>query len=435
MLRPLRRSAALVMFVLSVPAALLLGTSGVASAAGDVEVQPIDAISDENISTTEYTVQIATRPETTDVSIRWSKPSCGTWTERTSALFRWTHPQPPCGSDAELAEQLITVIVTVPSEDFKAICKYEGAGAGEGESCVVTDLGLATPSVTPSASPTEVASPTPEITAAPAPEPSSGIPLLALVGVAVAVIGALVAYLAVMASRRRTAALDPCAPRHRRGMEYLAKELSAYAEQNREAVARAMNPPGRLPSTAISDPSSLMGGLWANEARRPAAWASALGTDEDLVRWSRTPEISGRTTAWIGPEGSWRSAAEAAALRIVQRTSEGYGNARSPGWAGSVPLLVETISPGAGSEQLSAAIAANAFAVAAIAAVDALRRLNEASEAAGCPSVPVPDVRFFTLPSDADPATVGGSLLRHQLAAGDPERWSLEEIARSGLDR
>lgn len=428
-----RRSSALLMSALVAVVAVLVGTSGVASAAGDVEVQPIKAVSDENVSTTEYTVQIATRPETTDVSIRWSKPSCGTWTERTSALFRWTHPQPPCGPDAELGAQLISVIVTVPSEDFKAVCRYEGAGTGDGEDCVISTLGLATPSASPS--PTATASPTPVITAEPPPAEPSSIPILWLAGVGVALVGALISFLAVMTRRRREAALDPCAPRHRRGMEYLASELSAYADQNREAVARAMTPPGKLPTTAVSDPATLLGDLWANEIRRPAAWASALGTDEDLIRWSRTPQISRRSTEWIGPEGDWRSVAEAAALRIVQRTSEGYGNARSQGWTGSVALLVETVAANIGSEQLAAAISANAFAVAAIATTDALRRLNEASEAAGCPSVPVPDVRFFSLPSDADPSRVGGTLLRHHLAGGEPERWSLEEIARSGLDR
>lgn len=63
------------------------------------------------------------------------------------------------------------------------------------------------------------------------------------------------------------------------------------------------------------------------------------------------------------------------------------------------------------------------------------RRLNEASEAAGCPTVPIPDVAFATVPADSDPASPGGRLLLHRLGGGEPVVLPLEGATADDLAR
>ncbi|MFM7717983.1 MAG: hypothetical protein ACKO8G_00595, partial [Actinomycetota bacterium] len=389
-----------------------------AGAAGEVQVSPIDARYFVEASVTEYTIQITAPAEVQQtLEIDWNSPGCGTASNPAPNILQWSHPHPPC--DTGLHDtQLIRVVVTVEDLGVQITCRYLGAETGTGGDCIERAL-VGSPTATPSVTdePTATESPTGAATdgVVPGPEAGSGLPiaLFALGTLGVLAVVALVGIIAVRASRRREALLDPCAPRHRRGMEYLAAELVAFATQNRLAIGQALTP-GALPATAVPDAAAILADL-PEEATggRRAAWSSALGTEDDLVRYARTPELLARSEAWFGAEGPWRAAAEVTALRIVRRTSDGYAQARSAGWEGGVGTIVEHLARSVGSPTLAAAIAANAFAAAAIAVSDALVRLNEASDAAGCPTVPLPEVKFFSLPAGDDRARVGAELLRH----------------------
>ena len=418
----------------------LLAVARPAGAAGEVDVSPIEARYFVGASVTEYTVQIAAPAEVQrEIEIDWNRPSCGTATNPAPNILQWAHPHPPCDTGLH-ATQLVRVVVTVERLGVQITCRYVGAETGTGTECVERDLVTspsAEPSPTASASGVATSTATTATTSGPIATPDDGsgspIALVALGTLGVLAVVGLAALVSVRVSRRREALLDPCAPRHRRGMEYLAAELVAFATQNRVAVGQALTP-GPLPVRAVPDAATILAGFPDDGpgGGRPA-WSSALGTEDDLVRWARTPEILARSTDWLGPDGPWRAAAEATALRIVRRTSDGYAQARSGGWEGGVDTIVGYLEGAVGSPVVAAAIAANAFAAAAIAVADALQRLNDASDAAGCPTVPLPEVKYFSLPGGDDPAAVGGTLLRHRIEGGAPERWSLAEIAQGGL--
>lgn len=424
----MRRFVALVAFVtVLVP----LASAPTAGAQSTVDVSPITANLDVATNTTEYTVQILA-PAGTNVQVNWNKPSCGTWERPAPTLFRWTHPHPPCEGALLHPEETITVIVTVRELDIRFTCNYVGADSGAGEDCASRSLGLAaspTPTATsPTASPSAGASATSE--PVPVEEAGGGIadlmPMIAIAAGALVAV-ALIIMIVVALRRRRERALDPCAPRQRRGMRYLAEEIAAYAEQNRIAAMRAA---GQVPLVFPSDRSvgELLSDLWMDSGGREAraAWSSVLGTDEGLVRSTRSPELAARSRGWLGQEGPWRASAEVVASRITARTGAGYAQARSAGWATSLDSIVGRLQ--GMDAPVAAAIAANAFASAAIAAADALERLNEASEAAGCPTVPMPEVRFVTIPSDADPSSPGGTFLIHSLAGGETSPLTADEL-------
>lgn len=410
----------LALFMLAVPA----------FAETKIEVSPITATLDLPSNTTEYTIQILA-PAGTDVQVDWKKPSCGTWERPAPTLLRWTHPHPPCLGPLLHAEETITVTVTVLEHDVRFTCTYVGADDGVGPECTSKSLGLAT-SPTPSAS----AAP-PTASAPPSVEPvaSSGIgDYLPLIGFSAALAGVILLIVLVVTAlrRRRERALDPCAPRQRRGMGYLAQEIEAYAEQNRHAAMRAAEKtPLEFPAGVSIE--EFLSDLWPEEGDRAtrAAWSAVLGTDESLVRSTRSPQLAARSRGWLGPEGTWRASAEAVASRITRRTGSGYTQARSAGWAGSFDAITSRL--GAFDLPVAAAIAANAFASAAIAAADALERLNEASQAAGCPTVPMPEVRFVTIPAEADPSVPGTTFLVHSLTGGEAGTLPAEGVTRGDL--
>lgn len=397
-MRPLRRLAALAI------AALCLVPATHAAAQGTiVEVSPITARLDEATTTTEYTIQVLA-PADAEIQVNWNKPSCGTWERPAPTLFRWTHPHPPCTDPLLHPAEVITVLVTVRDLDVRFTCTYRGADSGTGEACTSRSLGL-TPTPTapasPTTPPTSVPSPT---TVAPVEEPAE-IPMLAVAAAGAVLAIVLVALLVVAVRRRRERALDPCAPRQRRGMGYLAEELAAYAEENRAAALLAIGH-GPLDGAAPADTGSALGDLWADPGARGGrgAWSSVLGTEDGLVRSTRSPELAGRARGWLGPEGPWRAAAEAIAARIARRSGTGYQQVRTPGWSGAAGSIIG---------RLAGEMAA--------------------PSAAGCPTVPIPDVVFATVPADADPAAPGGRLLLHRLGGGDPVVRPIEDATADDL--
>ena len=425
-MRPLRRLVALATVALC-----LIPAARAAAQGSTVDVSPITARLDEETTTTEYTIQVLA-PAGAEIQVNWNKPSCGTWERPAPTLFRWTHPHPPCTDPLLHPGEVITVLVTVRDLDVRFTCTYRGADSGTGEPCTSRSLGLTpTPTVpaSPTAPPTSVPSPTAVV---PAEEPS-GVPLLAVAAAGAVLAIALVGFLVVAIRRRRERALDPCAPRQRRGMGYLAEEIARYAEENRAAVLLAIGH-GSLTGAAPADTGAALGDLWVDAGRAGrAAWSSVLGTEDGLVRSTRNPELAGRARGWLGDEGPWRAASEAIATRIARRSGTGYQQARTPGWSGAAGSIIGRLA-GSMDAPSAAAIAANAFASAAIAAADALARLNDASDAAGCPTVPMPEVVFATVPAGADPSAPGDRLLLHRLGGGEPVMRPIADATADDLE-
>lgn len=314
-MRPSRaRHRARVGFVATSALALFLLPGPALAQSPDVTVSPITAYVDLATSSTEYTVQVGA-PIGADLSVVWSTPSCGTWTTPVPTLFRWTHEHPPCTDELLHPDVVITVVVTVVSADVEFTCRYRGADSGTGKPCARRSLGLA-PS--PSPSPTS-ASPAPTSSAAPTPTDSAGgLPVPPVVLVAAGGVAALVLVAALALAitrrtrRRREALLDPCGPRYRRGLAYLAGEIEAYAACNREAFDRA------VASSSLGGTRSRvdLGDLWEASPGEVPAWAGVVA-GEGLIRPVRDPAIVAAATPGLGPDGPWRSSAEKVAPRIV----------------------------------------------------------------------------------------------------------------------
>lgn len=407
------------MFVASLPVVALGQTQ-------DVTVSPITAYLDLGASSTEYTVQVAA-PSGADVRVVWSKPSCGVWSTPVPTLFRWTHEHPPCTDPLLHPDTVISVTVTIASADVEFICRYRGADAGTGKPCERRSLGLTPSPTATTAAPTPSVSPSAAVTPTGAAGPAVGT-LIAVGGVlaGILIVGGLGLTISRVRRRRRESKLDPCGPRYRRGLAYLASEIESYAACNEEAIGRVLAAASIAGSSGRVD----LGDLWDAPSAEMPAWAGVVGGD-GLMRPMRDPDIVAASRPSLGADGPWRAAAELTAARVVRRTHQRYGETDRSRWKGAVDALIERVRPSCASDGAAAAIAANAFALAAIAAADALARMNDASEGSGCPPILAPDVSFATVPADATDATAPGeTLVRTPIRGGEPTRERIADAAR-----